>query len=206
MKISEINKLKNEEKYIVIVDNGIKFTATLEDLVKYDIKIDKVFSEEEINNIIYNCEFSNAYNYALFILGTKQYSEKEMIVKLKKRNYSENVIDMIIEKLKNYKFLDDERYATQFVSSCINKKIGPKQIKYRLNLKGINSSELQIDEETLFKNAKELALKKIKNIKDNKNIKAKLYNFLIYKGYENEIIFNVLKDLFNDISEDGDLQ
>lgn len=207
MKIIGIQKLKDKELYLIKLDNDVTFISNLEDLIKYDIKEEKEYSLEEINQIIYNCEFSKAYNYSLYILGLKQYTTKEMINKLKKKGFSEQIIDTVVEKLKNYCLLDDEKYATKFIKDCLNKKMGTRNIKYKLISKGINIdlSVECINEETIYNNAKSIALKKLKSLKADKNIKGKLYQFLIYKGYENEIIFKVLREILNDKFEDGDL-
>ncbi|KRQ87007.1 Regulatory protein RecX [Caloramator mitchellensis] len=206
MKIVDIQKSKYNDYYIIKLDNQVSFTSTIEDLIKYDIKEGRNYTVDEINEIIYNCEFSRAYNYSLKILGIKRYTTKEVREKMINKGFSNDIVNKVIEKLTDYNLLDDEKYAIMFINDCLNKKVGTRNIRLKLLNKGIkvDLKEIDIDEDEIYKNAKTLALKKLRNIKDSKHIKGRLYNFLSYKGYESDLVLKVLREILNDNFEDGD--
>ncbi|WDU84019.1 regulatory protein RecX [Caloramator sp. Dgby_cultured_2] len=116
------------------------------------------------------------------------------------------VVEKTISKLKEYGFVNDEEYIKKYIEYSITKKFGSRRIITNLKQKGlyIKEKDIDINSETLYENAKLLALKKLNIMaKDKKNVKQKLYNYLVYRGYDNEVIFKVLKEILNEY--DGDL-
>jgi regulatory protein len=58
-----------------------------------------------------------AYEYAVFLLSLKLRTIGEVLKKMQDRGYTEAVIADVIERLKNQKYLDDERYAEIFLEN-----------------------------------------------------------------------------------------
>jgi regulatory protein len=101
MKITKIEKQKyNEGRYNIYIDGSFCFSATGEDVIKFTLEVDRDFDTDEIKEITRSCEESSAYNYALKILGIKDYTVKEIVLKLRDKDYSDQTINSIIEKLK----------------------------------------------------------------------------------------------------------
>ncbi|WDC83996.1 RecX family transcriptional regulator [Caloramator sp. mosi_1] len=116
MQITGIEKQKsNSDRYNIYIDGIYRFSADLEDILKYNIKIDKVINEQELLNLIQKCEISKGYKYALNLLNVRDYTVKEFIDKLKQKGYSDNSIEIIINKLQDYELIDDFKYANKFV-------------------------------------------------------------------------------------------
>ena len=59
----------------------------------------------------------HGYNYALFLLNLSMRTETEMLEKMQKRGYVPEVINKVIKRLKEDRYLDDERYAEVFLES-----------------------------------------------------------------------------------------
>ena len=110
----------------------------------------------------------------------------------------ENIIVLLIQD----NFLNEERFATQFAKGKFNiKKWGRIKIKQELKKKRMSDYCLkialkQIDEEEYI-----ITLKKIIEIKERTltekhplKRKQKLYAYAVSKGYESDLIFDVLKD------------
>ena len=68
-----------------------------------------------------------AYSKALYLLGFRDYSEKEMQNKLK-LDFTDDAIENTIEKLKEQKFLDDEKFANKYADVLIFEKKFSKKI------------------------------------------------------------------------------
>lgn len=58
-----------------------------------------------------------AYDYAVFLLSLKLRTMGEMLDKMRKRGFSEKVIDQTLEQLKERKYLDDRRYAEIYLEN-----------------------------------------------------------------------------------------
>lgn len=204
MQITGIEKQKkNSDRYNIYIDGTYCFTADLEDIIKYDIKIERNISEKELTTLIQECEINKGYRYALNLLNIRDYSKKEFIDKLKQKGYSENSIEIIINKLQEYELIDDFKYANKFVRKKINmNKLGRVRILNELKIKGVNNNiveKIDFNEDEMFKNAYDLALKKFKVYKNSKDALMKVARFLYYKGYTNEEIKKVLQKIDKEI-------
>jgi regulatory protein len=203
MKITRVEKQKyNEERYNIYVDGSFCFSSTGEDVIKFTLEVDRDFSTDEIKEIIMNCEESSAYNYALRILGIKDYTIKEIMIKLRDKDYSDQTINSIIEKLKTYNFINDSEYIEKYINYGFNiKKFGKNKIIYELEKKGIKRDEIdwtEQGEDIQFENAYSLAIKKYKTLNDKTNKKERIARYLISKGYEYEIIKKITNKIFKD--------
>ncbi len=74
-----------------------------------------------------------AYEYVVFLLSLKLRTIGEILKKMADRGYNQQVIDKVIERLKDQKYLDDERYAEIYVENLkIYKTFGFYGIKKKL--------------------------------------------------------------------------
>lgn len=87
-----------------------------------------------------SAEFETAKKRAMYLLGGKDYSIKELRDKLLK-NYSPEICEAVIEKMCEYGFLDDERYAKKLARKYIQiQKYGKNRAKMMMIQKGLNPS------------------------------------------------------------------
>ena len=63
------------------------------------------------------------YEYALSLLDRREYGEKELVQKLKRRCSSAALIREAVEKLKGYDLLNEERYANRVFEAWRGKKV-----------------------------------------------------------------------------------
>lgn len=156
-------------------------------------------------------EFAKFYNKALRFLSFRPRSEKEVRDNLKKTfrrgsGPSETTIELIIKKLKDYKFLDDLEFAKMWVWERSLLKLKPlRVIKFELKQKGITEeiieqvlSDSKEDEKDLEK-AKKIIDKKISKYKglEKQKIREKLGRFLASRGFDYDTIKEVLKEFIN---------
>lgn len=207
MVITDIKKQKNNDsRYNIFIDSKFSFSAGNEDMIKYTITEGREIGEDELKDMIIKCEETAAYNYALTLLGIRDYSLKDMKSKLKQRHYSEQTICSILSKLQAYEFIDDEKYAKKYVDYSLNiKKIGKNKIMYDLQTKGIklsNIDSIEIDEEKQYENAYNLALKKMNSLKNTTKPSEKVIRYLLSKGYEFDVIKKVVQVLIGSWEND----
>ncbi len=84
-----------------------------------------------------NEEYTRASKRALYLLGGKDYCEKELYDKLL-NNYAPETCERVIERMKEYGYLDDERYAKKLARSQITvKKHGRQRALFEMMRKGL---------------------------------------------------------------------
>lgn len=144
-----------------------------------------------------------AYSRALYLLGFRDYSEKEMQNKLK-LDFTDDAIENTIEKLKEQKLLDDEKFASKYADVLIfEKKFSKKMAVYELTKKGIDKQisesivdNIDIDEKDQIK---DLISRKYKDAYNNEKVKRRAIAFLQRHGYKIHDIFDIINN-----GDDGD--
>lgn len=120
--------------------------------------------------------------------------------KLAGRNIDAINSQLIIEKLIDEGFINEERYAISYMLGKFRQnKWGRNKIRYSLRNKGIDERLIEIaageiDEEEYYSQLKKMILKKAKEIKSEAYVKKnKIANFLIGKGYEPDLVWGIIR-------------
>lgn len=124
----------------------------------------------------------------------------EVIQKLKAWGVDETRIPKIMESLMKDKFVDDQRFAETFAGSKFRlKKWGRHKIAYELRMKMIPQSLIDIGLDSIgdseySETIQWLIANKAKEIKDSDAFrkKQKIARYLISKGFESELVFELL--------------
>ncbi len=121
----------------------------------------------------------------------KKRTEQEVRQKFSKE-LEENILNDIIEELKENSYIDDWNYIERAVNEFINlKSLSIKEIKYKLYSKGVNNGLI---EDYISKNIDELyeyeikSACKIYNKKVNSMDEEEIRMYLLKKGYREESI------------------
>ena len=129
--------------------------------------------------------------------------------KLKDAGYIEGIIDIAIDYVKGYGYINDERYAASYIESRKRSK-SKRMIANELQRKGISKDMIdnifelvyEVDEEG--EDAEDIAIKKelskkIKNKRDLRpELKKKIYASLFRKGYNSSKIRKHIGDIYDD--------
>jgi len=116
------------------------------------------------------------------------------------RDDAEEIISKLIEE--NY--LNEERFASLFAGGRFRiKQWGKMKIKYELKQKGVSEycikKALQsIDPDEYEKSLQKLADQKLRTLKSEKNIfikKRKLQDFLLQRGFENDLVRGIVNNI-----------
>ncbi len=130
-------------------------------------------------------------------------SHKEVEEKLSKMNMIPAAQEQIIIQLMQEDFLNEERFARSFVRGKFRiKKWGKIKIKQELKFREISAPIIknaltEIDQQKYISTLYELAEKKLKLLKepDKFKKKRKLADFLLRKGYESNLVYEVVNEL-----------
>ncbi|MFV0341299.1 MAG: regulatory protein RecX [Anaerocolumna sp.] len=191
MKITGLEP-KEKGKYKVYIDEEFHFALYYKDLQRYRLELGSEMSEDQYRDIYINTVLRRGKQKAIAILKYMDRTKHELITKLKQADYSDQVIEEVVEYVIKFHFIDDTRYAENYIRSRKNKK-SKKQILMELSNKGLDKS---IANEVLMEeyDSEEVAIKKaidkkFKNMKDlTKEDKMKFASSLYRKGFQMDLI------------------
>jgi len=145
------------------------------------------------------------YNFALHYLSYRTRSEKEVRDKLRTKNVEPEIIEKIIAKLKEKRFINDEEFARQWIEN--RSRFKPRSlrlVKLELKQKGISDEIIEgiiSNDEFLISNdleqAKKLVEKRIGRMKGlaKQEIYQKLGRYLASKGFNWDTIKKSIDDM-----------
>ncbi|SFU47658.1 regulatory protein RecX [Butyrivibrio sp. INlla21] len=194
--IVEFDKKRNK----IFIDGEFAFVLYKGELRSFGIKEGEEISEETYNEITGSLLPKRATKRAMELLVKKDYTEKKLRDKLADGLYSDDIIDAAIEYVKSYKYLDDERYARDYVAYNIELR-SRNRIKQDLISRGVAKDIIQtVLEEFTDEEGREAELDQIKKLLVKKHYdpsmdykdKQKIIAFLLRKGYPMDAIRSVI--------------
>lgn len=208
MKITKLETQKNnKEKVNVFVDDKYSFSLTLNGLIESKLREGSEVTEEQISLIKKQDNPKLATLQALNIISYSMKTEKELIQKLKEKDFDDNSIEYAIENMKKYGYVDDEAYVISYIKNkAIPQKFGERKIIQNLSQKGIDNSLIKEKINELYNDddkkenvmlLSEKYLSKLNKYDDIKK-KQKLYNYLLGKGFSYDLISYACKKVFKD--------
>ncbi|MBX9184750.1 recombination regulator RecX [Clostridium sp. K04] len=198
----EVGK-RNKERVNIYIDEEYAFSISAELIYKENIKVKDKIDVDSLKKLADEDNYIKCKNTALKTIERTYKSEKELVQKLALKGYDDHIINRTINFMKEYNLLNDNNYATMYVKDK-SRNIGKKKIKYSLLQKGIDEeiieSELEkINNDEVKAIVYEMALKKYKVFSkrenDNYKLTQKLYRFLMGKGYDYDLIKDVVKSI-----------
>ena len=179
----------------VIADNGLKKGTQLE--------------KTELRKIIYDSNFRRAYQYALYCLDYRDYSERDMLRKLIGTYKNEDLCRAVVGKLAGAGVIDDARYAEKLARRLVEgRRYGFRRAKKELLLKGIGedtaAAALEQYRDSFGDNLAELLRTKhyrlLTDSRDRKNIE-KVKSALVRYGYGLDEINSAVREYFEDADQ-----
>jgi regulatory protein len=210
MKIERIAK-KDKINVIINFADASDLIINYEVFLKSGLRNGMEVSSDRFSFLVDENEKHKIKTEAINYLAKRIHSEKELRTKLLRKKHRLEMINEIINELKEKELIDDYKYSLIYAEEKTRTKLwGEKKIKSELIKKGINSEIISIvmsekfPVENKLENAIELASKKIKSIshKDlgKRKIAEKVYSFLTSRGYDyqtsREAVERVLNESF----------
>lgn len=156
-------------------------------------------------------EYNHYFTRVSQLCALKEKCEQDVQKKLMQWNIPEEVREKLLEQLKQLDFINHQRYATAFALDKLRfNHWGRKKIAYALHAKNIEEKYIQEALEALpdqqYENILENELdKKIKTLKgnDHNQLKNKLCQYLIQKGYESGKVFESVNKKIQEMNNAG---
>lgn len=136
--IEEISKAR----YSVTLSDGTVWRLYGSDLRRFHLKSGELVSEALYDEITHTCITVRARKKVLALLEKMDRPEQDLRMRLLRAGYTEEQADDALSYAKQYGYIDDSRYAKNYVKSKSTTK-SRKQIELELRQKGIHSRDIQ---------------------------------------------------------------
>ncbi len=181
--------VKNPNRVNVFVGGKFAFSLDVAQVVDFKLKIGLEVSEEQLVELKRASEFGKLYQRTLEWALMRPRSEKEFYDYLYKKVYEKkldkNYISLIIERLREKKYVDDRKFAEYYVENRFVKKgISRKRLKMELMKKGVAK---EIVDEVISSRDDEEEIDKIIAKKRDKYDDEKLISYLCRQGFSYQL-------------------
>lgn len=191
MRITEFDKSGKNVK--IYVDG--EFWLEIPFLLAFDYRLEKGLevAPNLLGEVRLRAEQDEAFGYAVRYLSKYSVTIKKMKSKLYEKEFATPVVNGVIEKLLEYGYLDDYRYAESFINQKKG-RLGSRRLQSELRAKGIDSdiiSELlqEIDKDEVFDTAMAVAEKWYRTHElETREDYAKFVRFMAYRGFDFGVI------------------
>lgn len=196
---------KDKRRCNIYIDGRFYCGLTLETTVKNRLKVGQIITPERLSEIQLQSEKETALNKALTHLSATRKTEKQIRTFLEGKGYLSAVSDYVVEKLREYRFLDDGEYAEAYVEYAAKRK-GGRLIRMELRGKGVADEDIDAALQTLDTQAETVAATEILQkymrgkVSDTQTLQ-KAYRYLMGKGFDYETAKAALR-AFGDCEEE----
>lgn len=194
IRIAELDK----KRIKVVLEDRTYFPLYKAEQRRYDLTEGKEISREQFQEIRDEILIKRARKRTMHLLERMDRTEAQLRDKLRQGYYPEDVIEDAIAYVKSYHYVDDLRYAQNYVRSRKGQK-SQRKLQMELLAKGVSKQKIQqaLEEEYQQENEQELILRWIEKKQycaqeaDLKE-KRRMYQFLLRKGFQSDDILHVL--------------
>lgn len=198
-----IPQKRDPVKFNIYIDGEYFFALIPQDMEYFGIKEGKEVPEKTVAFIQKSLIYVQAQNVALGFIGYKMRTEKEVRQKLQESDFSEGVIQEVLNFLCEYKYTDDRDYAQRYIKERL--RLNPRSafaLRMELLQRGVSDKICEeVLSETDFSEIDDAVMWLEKKTRgqwppDEKK-KKQLYGFLQRKGYA----YGVIKDAFSEMDQ-----
>ncbi len=195
--VDEIVDYKKGKSKVYLAD-GTLWILYKGEIRRYQLKVGSLITEGLYEEIQTEVITKRAIKRAMHLLEKMDRTEAGLRDKLKMNEYPPESIEAAITYVKSYRYLDDERYAMNYVR-CYQASRSRKRIQMDLCAKGVNKSVIEQALDTEYEGEERQLIRQLLEKKgynrDLSDIKEqrKLYAFFMRKGFRSEDILSVMK-------------
>jgi regulatory protein len=190
------------DRYNISIDGEFAFGVGADVVLEFDLRPGLTLDPETIARIRIREEVVAATTAALNLLAYRSRSTGEIQTRLRQKGHGPEAIDAAIEKLKGWRYLDDEDFARTWAEQqATNRPRSRRALGQELRNKGIDRDLIEETMETIEINEEQDAYSLAKRKWDSwaalpadvKN--RRLSSFLARRGYGFDIVRTVIRHL-----------
>lgn len=191
-------------KYRVWLDGEPAFVLYKGELSRYSIREGEEIPPDTVEKIEKEIVLKRAKLYAMHLLEDMDRTESGLREKLRRAMYPEKAVDGAVEYVRSFGYLDDGRFAENFVRSRKNLK-SRKEIRVLLAQKGVASEQIDEAFEVCYGDGDEqeavralLRKKRFQPEEADGEKMRKIYAYLARKGFGYETVRQVIQNYSED--------
>lgn len=206
MQITKIKQIGGTNRYNLYIDEKWCGIFLDETLARFRLKTGQEVEEDVFKEIKEENDERVSFDMSVSYMEKYVVSEKGIKDYLKKKNFADKTIKITLEKLREYGFVDDEKFAKNYFDSLAGTK-GKRAIADKLRQKGISADIIDnllenVDDDGELERATALAEKFVKNRQNDPKCKQKCLAHLIYKGYDYSVAQQATKNAYKGENDD----
>ena len=192
----------DKRKCKVFLGEDFAFVLYKSEAARFHIEEENDLSEQTYEKIKEEILLKRARDRALYLLQSQGRTKAEMIQKLQKDGYPDDVIREVMSFLEEYHFVDDSSYTENYIHVNKSRK-SPRPIVFELQQKGVDKDTISrmLEEAPINEDDTVRALLKKKTggqIPADWKERQKLAAFLGRKGFSFDVIQRVLRESTDD--------
>lgn len=148
---------------------------------------------------------TKTFDRAVNLLAFKPRSIAELRARLLEKDWTNaEIVESVLDKLKEYNYLDDEQFAKSFAASKIRQKpIGKRVLQQKLALKKLDKETVENTLENIFEETPESeiierAIEKrlrLKGKPETREDAKKFYDYLLRQGFSYDLVSNKMREM-----------
>ena len=185
-------------RYRVKFDTGVTCLLYRKEMSSFSIEKEKGITAQQYQELLEEVVGKRAKKRALHLLEQMDRTEKQLRDKLLANEYPQSCIDGAIAYVKGFHYLDDSRYASNYVRFS-QEKMSRVQMKQKLMQKGIASSVIAdaIEEAYVADEMEQIMalLRKRKFVPEEADEKEfqRTYQYVMRRGFKSSDILKAMK-------------
>lgn len=177
----------NKKKYKIFIDGSYAFMLYRGEMRRYGIEKDAQLSETDYEELMQEVLVKRGRSRALHLLLSMSRTKEQVRSKLSEGGYPPEVIEQVLDYVKAYHYIDDERYTSDYLRTRGTHK-SVRQLKAELYRKGISDKiisktleEQPVDErEAIYRWMEKKQFDMEHASREEKN---RMYQFLARRGF-----------------------
>jgi regulatory protein len=198
MYIQEIKTIQQSKRKICL-SNGADFVLYKKEVYTYGLQEDMELSPELYERILTEILIPRAKKRAMYLLEKMDRSEQQLRSKLQDSGYPAEAVDAAISYVASYHYIDDERLACAYIRYYQDSRSRMRIVQDLLK-KGISKdtieacmeAEYTTDETDMIRAL--LAKKHYDSQTATREEQAKMYRFLMQRGFRSSDVSKVLSE------------
>ena len=142
MMITEIRPV-NQKKSRVYIDEEFAFILYKSEIRRYRLEENEEITEADYTEILQEVLLKRGKARALHLLSSMDRTEGQLKNKLKEGGYPQEVIEQILDYVRNYHYVDDSRYVSGYLRTK-GKTKSVRQMQAELQQKGVAEGSMHL--------------------------------------------------------------
>lgn len=189
----EIQK-RNKQRVNLYVDGEYYSGLQLVAVARLGLREGAEVDEATLKEAVHQSEISYAFEKCVDYLSKSMKTTKQIRDYLRKKGVVSEVEEIVVQKLKDYHYVDDQLYIQLYTEQNSLSK-GQRRIKNELMQKGIYkemAEQVEVDDQKQRQTAVELSQKYMKNKTNDFKTLQKLQRFLVYRGFDYDVVSQII--------------